>query len=490
MKRNVALIVLDTVRKDYFDGFAPRIREASDSSFTQARAASSWSLPSHTSILTGTLPHVHGVHAEHFDADFDFGSIDRSETFLAELEEWTTVGISANSYINSHFGFDAFFDRFHDFSIGSHTAESLFAEGITVQEYIEENADEPSAAKRYLGFLRASFEHEHPVKSAANGVWALAGPKVKALPVPIPEFVDDGATVITETATEEAEILDEPWFLFCNYMDAHTPLRNLLQHDRSLHSVPDGWSSTEIDKWELNKDGLATEEYTQNYRNVYGAAIDYLDRRVESLVAQLRAATDRETTVVVVSDHGHNLGFEADDGLFHHTGSMTEGVMHTPLEIINPPEGYPETETRLFSHLDLGELLVRLARGEAPDDGLFPKRIPAETVGLLGGENATWGRDFDEEEHAYWNRMMRSVYRGEGTAKRQWNSIGDCREYRLDPDRPSWQEPEGRAVDLDTADTALFESGLQEYKERVAAASQDTSFDDAVEDHLEELGYL
>lgn len=33
MKRNVALVVLDTVRKDYFDEYAPRLRRASDSSF-------------------------------------------------------------------------------------------------------------------------------------------------------------------------------------------------------------------------------------------------------------------------------------------------------------------------------------------------------------------------------------------------------------------------------------------------------------------------
>jgi arylsulfatase A-like enzyme len=490
MTRNVALIVLDTVRKDYFDGFTPRLREASDSSFEQARAASSWSLPSHTSMFTGTLPHVHGVHAEHFEGDFDFGAIEREETFLTDVEEWTSVGISANSYINSHFGFDAFFDRFHDFSIGSHTAESLFPEAVTVQEYIEANADEPNIAKRYLGFLRECLEHERPVKSAANGVWALTGPKVKALPVPLPEPVDDGAKVITEQAAETAETVDEPYFLFCNYMDAHTPLRNLLQHDRSMHSVPNAWSSTEIDKWELNKDGLATEEYTENYRDVYGASIDYLDRRVAALVDRMREATDRETTVVVTADHGHNLGYDADDGLFHHTGSMTEGVMHTPLEIINPPEGYPETETRLFSHLDLGTLLTRLARDEPPDDDLFPERIPAETVGLLGGDNATWGRDFDDEEYAYWNRMMRCVYRDGGTTKRQWNSIGDAREYRLDPDRPSWQEEVDADVSPDPADRALFETELQEYKRTVAAASQDTSFDDAVENHLEELGYL
>ncbi|MFB6096922.1 MAG: sulfatase-like hydrolase/transferase [Haloferacaceae archaeon] len=487
MTRNVALIVLDTVRKDYFDEYAPRLRLRSDTSFEQARAASSWSVPSHTSIFTGQLPSEHGVHAESFDSSFDFSQFSREETCFGALPDHHTAGFSANSYINSHFGADALFDEFHDFSIGSHTAESLYVEGITVQEYMEAT-DEPSAVKRYLGFLRRCLGHEHPAKSLANGVWAKTGPTVKSLPVPVPELVDDGAAVISDRVGETAERVDEPWFFFANYMDAHTPLRNLLQHDRSLHSVPNSWSSTEIDKWELNKDGLATETYTQHYRDVYGAAIDYLDRQVTDLIDRLQAATDGETTVVVTADHGHNLGYDADDGLFHHTGSMTEGVMHVPLEIVNAPDGFPAQESRLFSQLDLGELLARIAHEEAYDDYLFPKRVPAETVGLLGGDNRTWGRDFSEEEFAWWNRMMRCVY--EGTTKRQWNSVGDAVEYRLDPERPSWQEAVETELDLAPADREPFETGLEAYKGRVSAASQDTDFDDEVADRLEELGYL
>lgn len=487
MSRNVALVVLDTVRKDYFDEYAPRLREASDASFEGCRAASSWSVPSHTSVFTGELPSEHGVHAESFDSTFDFSAFDVAETFLGDLSEHTTAGFSANSYINSHFGADALFDEFHDFSIGSHTAETLFTEGVTVQEYME-STDEPSAARRYLGFLRRCLDHDHPVKSVANGVWALSGPKVKALPVPVPEFVDDGASVITDTTRETAGRVEEPWFFFLNYMDAHTPLRNLIQHDRSMHSVPDSWSSTEIDKWELNKDGLATEEYTRRYRDVYGAAIEYLDRTVARLAEDLRAATDRETTVVVVSDHGHNLGYEDEDGLFHHTGSMSEGVMHTPLEILNPPDGWPETETRLFSQLDLGELLVRLAHERPPDEALFRERVPAETVGLLGGDNRTWGREFSEEEFAWWNRMMRCVYRG--TTKLQWNSVGGSVEYELDPERPSRQRLVAEDVEIPEADRELFGTDLVAYKRAVSEEAQDTDFDDEVADRLETLGYL
>lgn len=121
MTRNVVLVVLDTVRKNTFDEYAPRLRRRSDLSFEQCRAASSWSVPSHASIFTGELPSEHGIHAESFDADFSFASVDPESTFLGRLPGHRTVGVSANAYVNSTFGFDALFDEFHDFSIGSHT---------------------------------------------------------------------------------------------------------------------------------------------------------------------------------------------------------------------------------------------------------------------------------------------------------------------------------------------------------------------------------
>ncbi|WP_254542769.1 sulfatase-like hydrolase/transferase [Halomarina pelagica] len=483
--RNVVLIVLDTVRKDVYDEYAPRLRTAADASFEQCRAASSWSAPSHASVLTGELPHQHGVHAESFGSDFSFSRFARDDLFLGRLPEHATIGLSANPYVNSAFDFDVLFDEFHDFSIGSQSNPALFTDGLTVQEYVE-RSDASNAVGRYLGFLRACLGHDAPAKSLANGAWSRVGPAATRLP--IPELVDDGARNIANAAVEAVDAIDEPCFVFANFMDAHTPLRNLWQYDQSLHSVPNGWSSTELSKWELNAEGAATEEYTRNYRQLYAAAVDYLDRVVSDLVGRLRRVADRETTVVVISDHGHNLGYPADDGLFHHTRSMTEGVLHTPCDVINPPAGYPSTETRYFSQLALGDLLVRLARGEPFDEGLVADRIPAELVGVLGGERSVWSQpDADAE---FWNRMIRCVYDGEGTRKFQWDSLGASEEYELDPDRPSWQRRVATDVEIPAAARGLFDVELSEYKARAAAAPREMDFDATLEERLDELGYL
>jgi len=54
--RNVVVICLDTVRKDYFDRYAPRLQDRADVIYDQCRAVSSWSVPSHASMFDRGAP--------------------------------------------------------------------------------------------------------------------------------------------------------------------------------------------------------------------------------------------------------------------------------------------------------------------------------------------------------------------------------------------------------------------------------------------------
>jgi arylsulfatase A-like enzyme len=94
---NVLIIVLDTVRYDRAlaaaDARMPRLRRlaARGVEFTNAWANSSWSLPSHASILTGVYPHEHGA---------DWPALDlRRDTLAATLARhgYVTGGFSSNA---------------------------------------------------------------------------------------------------------------------------------------------------------------------------------------------------------------------------------------------------------------------------------------------------------------------------------------------------------------------------------------------------------
>jgi hypothetical protein len=475
--RNVVLIILDTVRKDYFDLYATRLREQSAVTFDQCRAASSWSVPSHASIFTGELPHVHRIHGDSFDAGKTYADL-RDRTFWALMSR-RTVGLSANAYVNTAFGSENIFDETRDFVAHA----SLFPSGLSPYEFGEQF--DGSKWEERAGLIRACLAHDYPGRSLANAVWNAVD--IDTSSKPVPGMTDDGAKAITDAAVKRAGG-EEPFFMFLNYMDAHTPLRPLVQYDSALHSVPNTWSSEALHNWEINKDGKGTPEYFRNYRALYGAAIDYLDRTVATLVRRVEEQTDQETTYVLTADHGNNLGYPADDGLIHHTGSMSEGILHVPLEIINPPESYPERVDGLFSHLALGDLIGRLASGEPWDDSLTADEIPAEHISLSGTGDPRNYRDFEPGEFAYWDRLVRCVYRdGE---KFEWDSLGEQSRYRLDSARPCWQKSVEEPFDVESIENSHFQTRAQEYKEQVSAeAGQTQSVDAGVEERLRQLGY-
>jgi arylsulfatase A-like enzyme len=465
--RNVVLVCLDTVRKDYFDEFAPRLRERADLEFEQCRAASSWSVPSHASMFTGDLPHEHGVHTH----NRDFSGLSRADTFLGDLPDHRALGASANVWAGSSFGFDGLFDDFSDVS-----PDRRFPAGIDVAQFGQRC--EKHGVRRQVAFLRAALAHDRPLASLANGAFVQLDDWLSRLPVANP--LDDGASVIAREVRSQVAASPEPFALFANVMDAHGPHSHVRGYDRSLHDAPLSWTSEGVDWHGAVQRG--DEETVDRYTGLYGASVDYLDRRMCELVDWLESATDRETTVVVTADHGDELGTAADGGRWGHVdSSLSEGLLHVPLLVLNAPAGWESVETSEYvSHLSLGELLVGLATGEVPD--VTETRVPAERIGHSGSLATVAEKRGSEAD-----RMIRAVYDGE--TKHQWDSLGGRERFRLDRGRPNWQEPTEGAVDP-AAFASFFEGDPAAYKERVAADEGTPDVDDATRERLEDLGYV
>lgn len=470
MTRNVVLICLDTVRKDYFDEHATRLQELADVSFEQCRAASAWSTPSHASMMTGELPSDHGIHTH----NRTFHELDRRDTFLDGLSDYMALGASANVYASSTFGFDTVFDKYSD--VAPHRR---FPKGMDMEKFIQER--ELEGATRYIEFLRETLTHSHPLQSLANGGLFKLNDLLRRAPVP--KLLDDGASIVTKEAVSMVDKTDDPFFLFTNFMDAHGPVHHVLGYDSNLHSASNTWTSFEFDDWDINVNGPGEKHQKdlQNHRELYAAAIDYLDRKVASFVEETQKKTDRETTFIVTADHGENLGFEADNELFGHTSSLTESLLHVPCYLINTPRGYQAKEEGYFSHLDLGDLITGMAKEETP--AVFSDRVVAELVGIGVG-----GAPNDEEEHRYWDRMLRSAYEGE--RKFVWDSLGGSKEYEIDYTRPCWQTVSDDEVEIPKWALDFFNYDIDAYKKQARKNETGIDVDASTESRLEDLGYL
>jgi len=475
MKRNIVLIVLDTVRQDYFEEYAPRLRSASDVSFEQCRAASSCSVPSHASMMTGQLPHRHGIHS----FAVDYSGLGESNTFLGDLPDHRSIGVSANTFAGSPFGFDKMFDEFADISW-----TRRFPDGMDAREFV--TLSDATGLDFYRDFFETAISHDYPLRTMGNA--ALAQLDMVFSRLPFPKVLDDGASAVLKTALDRANGSSEPFFTLINLMDAHTPHQPIRQYDRSIGHVPSDWSSLgDLNQWEISRHGIdGHEESVENFRRLYAASIEYLDRQVASFVRRLRASTDRETTVVLTADHGENLGYPADDGLFGHNSSLSEGLLHVPLALINPPDGYAARETDYVSQIELGTLVAGIAHGRTPD--VFAERIAAERIGTTNVPAV------DDGEQAYWRRMLRCAY--EGDSKFVWDSFDECIKYELDPTKPCWQRPMAgeNAVVPPSWATAFFDGEIAAYERESGGADgtleRYTDVTDATRSRLEELGYL
>jgi len=469
VSRNVVLLILDTARKDYFEEYAPRLQSMSDVSFSNCRAASSCSVPSHASILTGDLPYQHGLHSE----SVDYTSIDDDDTFFAAVPDHEALGVSANTFAGSSFGFDSHFDFFRDVSW-----TRRFPDGLDVREY--QNEVDGSGIGFYLGYLRACLGHDAPIKSLMNG--GLAQLDLLSAKSPFPKLFDDGSSSVLKQTDKLIGTEQEPFVLFLNLMDIHTPHHHVRSYDKSIHGVSSSWTTIDqIDLWDVNLNPDERDETAvENFRKLYAAAIDYLDRRVASFVTDLLESTDRETTVVITADHGENLGFDAEDRLMGHSNGLSEALLHVPLEIINPPQGYGAVESAYFSQLQLGELLAGLAAGETP--AVFTETPVAERITTSGVPDRA-------DDKSFWRRTIRCIY--EDGRKIVWDSLGRTMTYRLDPDRPCWQESVAEGEYIPDYDRTHFDLNIETTHERLVDGSSSLEdVDAATKARLEELGYL
>ena len=118
---DVILISIDTLRADHVGAYGyerpttPTLDAlaARGARFAEARSPSPWTLPTHTTLLTGRLPLEHGV------VDDGARLADGAPTLQSALGAagWVTGGVVSSLFVSARYGFDRGFAYFEDFGI-------------------------------------------------------------------------------------------------------------------------------------------------------------------------------------------------------------------------------------------------------------------------------------------------------------------------------------------------------------------------------------
>jgi arylsulfatase A-like enzyme len=137
---DVILLSIDTLRADHLGSYgysfdtSPYLDSlaAKGTRFASTWAPAPWTLPSHTTMLTGLLPIHHGTIEDNLPVSPDVHLIQSAFHDAGYL----TAGVTSTLFVSKKFGFDRGFDFFYDFGISDPhinnlstvNAENVFAE--------------------------------------------------------------------------------------------------------------------------------------------------------------------------------------------------------------------------------------------------------------------------------------------------------------------------------------------------------------------------
>jgi arylsulfatase A-like enzyme len=331
LRPNVLLISLDSTRRDLLGAYGRRPARAPGLSpspsldrlaaegvlLEEAYATSSWTLPSHLSILTGQPELVHAV-------DQPYHRPDPLRPLLGEIltaHGYRSFGFFSGPYLEPHFGFARGFEEYRAcYGPELRAASTRHGQMLERLQQAERAGDEAALRATRRATSRARQELE-----------TLSHRDVSS------EFVADAAIEALERAAAAG---GGPFFIFAHFFDPHYDYAPPSPWDLTFDPAYEG----EVDGRDFIRDPriarvdpaspsgrrrVVSDRDLEHLLALYEGELGWTDSQVGRLLARLdELGLARDTLVVVTADHGSEF-FE--HGSIGHRRTLDEEVVRVPL---------------------------------------------------------------------------------------------------------------------------------------------------------------
>lgn len=287
---NILLITLDTTRADHLSCYGygrnttPNVDQVAQEShiFRHAVSTSSWTLPAHASLFTGTYPSRHGARfapkESTANSPLHVNCLDDKLPTLAEVlleNGYVTAGIGGGPWFHQKFGLGRGFSFYRDPAIENGA------------QWMSRTAEEVNEIA--LAWLQKNHHR--------------------------------------------------PFFLFINYFDPHTPYSAPHPFSTWFGQPPGVTDAFEVtDKLMRDGEKLSDMEF-QSLLLAYDNEIAYADFYLGKLLDEMKkVGVYYNTIIIITSDHGEYFG---EHDLLTHSVMVYEEVVRIPL-IIRFPHGIDE----------------------------------------------------------------------------------------------------------------------------------------------------
>jgi arylsulfatase A-like enzyme len=327
---NVILIVLDALRADRLSLYNKNSNTAKNLEllaqdslvFEKCIAPSPWTLPSHASLFTGLYVSEHKC--EYIISQFPI--LSKNCKTLAEIFQdngFRTAAVVSNS---------GWLDRRFNVHQGFEVYNCMRTIGI-------------QQSMRFRPLLVAF--------SYLTNIYSKSVMSMRSA-----DLINREAINIVDTFREE------PFFLFLNYMETHTPYLPPRPFDNYfLHKT--FTQLYRLKQYYLRVTGAEDKQSWDLFlQSQYDGAITYLDSQLGRLFSRLKETGVYDSSLIIVTaDHGDLLG---EHGAYEHHEHMYEGVVKVPLIIKYPFSKRVGRETRLINLVDLFPTILSICELPVP----------------------------------------------------------------------------------------------------------------------------
>ncbi|MFD1062257.1 sulfatase [Winogradskyella litorisediminis] len=207
------------------------------------------------------------------------------------------------------------------------------------------------------------------------------GPAYESAEVNDSVYIDG---LLTEKVIRDIRILKtskQPFFLTAGFIAPHLPFnapqkywdlydKNKIKQPENYNYIPKNAPKMSISNWpemraysNIPKKGQVSDSLAINLIHGYYATVSYTDALIGKILKELKAQNlDKNTIVVLVSDHGYNLQEHTQWAKFTNYNTSTE----VPLIIYNPLTEENGTTDALVELVDVYPTLAELCKLEAP----------------------------------------------------------------------------------------------------------------------------
>jgi arylsulfatase A-like enzyme len=373
---NIILIVLDTVGAKHLSPYgyarrtAPGLERIAERStlYTRGFAPACWTVPTHASLFTGLYPAEHKTYGTNFMLAANWYHL----VSILKSAGYRTIGFSSNGFVSPLNGICRDFDYFADYGAMAPLAMSDRGNPQRAEFIRQLGHEKPPSLNKMWFTLRQGVRYGYWDILYSYGVNFLkkllaGGPPWNASYRYTRRSFNHASRLL-----QSPEAGKTPFFLFFNFMDAHS-LYNPPRQDR-VYSRPGDRQTDQTYCLYGDKFVSSRERLLPVWEALYDDTIISLDRTISRFWQFLETQKLLDNTVVIItSDHGEHFG---EKGHYEHKFSLYNENIWVPLLISYPRSlRSPGTDDRLVSLNDLFSTLLEVS--ESP----FP--APHSSVSLL-----------------------------------------------------------------------------------------------------------